>query len=202
MLPSAFSALTLLVGCQEGHPACKNWVMRCWCGYLSGARCRLFAYGPADATAITKHHHLLSQLNLDWFLHFWCRLTQVVLEKRPLNGCSSSCSNHVPLATEVQRHQSTTLWPILQVDRQVARWSEVDREADRQIPDTRQVVQNFIFFLCEICRLYWVHSYRTLWNNCHRTVSKYKPTIPRLCLAPSQHSLPPVLRPLYRSTCG
>ena len=25
--------------------------MRCWCGYLSGARCRLFAYGPADATA-------------------------------------------------------------------------------------------------------------------------------------------------------
>ena len=29
----------------------KNWVMRCWCGYVSGARCRLFAYGPADATA-------------------------------------------------------------------------------------------------------------------------------------------------------
>ena len=25
-------------------------VMRCWCGYLSGVRCRLFAYGPADAT--------------------------------------------------------------------------------------------------------------------------------------------------------
>ena len=30
---------------------CHNWVMRCWCGYLSGARCRLCAYGPADATA-------------------------------------------------------------------------------------------------------------------------------------------------------
>ena len=29
-----FSALTLLVGCQEEHPACKNWVMRCWCGCL------------------------------------------------------------------------------------------------------------------------------------------------------------------------
>ena len=26
-------------------------VMQCWCGYLSGARCRLFAYGPSDATA-------------------------------------------------------------------------------------------------------------------------------------------------------
>ena len=47
---TAFTALTLLVGRQEEHPACKNWVMRCWCGYLSGARCRLLAYGPADAT--------------------------------------------------------------------------------------------------------------------------------------------------------
>ena len=42
----------LLVGRQEEHPACKkNWVVGCWHGYLSGARCRL-AYGPADATAI------------------------------------------------------------------------------------------------------------------------------------------------------
>jgi len=48
---NAFSALTLLVGRQEGHPACKNWVARYWHGYLSGARCKWFAYGPADATA-------------------------------------------------------------------------------------------------------------------------------------------------------
>jgi len=34
----------------------KNWVVGCWCGYLSGARCRL-AYGPDDATAT---HCLLS----------------------------------------------------------------------------------------------------------------------------------------------
>ena len=52
-----FSALMLLVGRQEGHPACKNWVMGCWRGYLSWARCRL-AYGPADATAT---HCLLLQ---------------------------------------------------------------------------------------------------------------------------------------------
>ena len=37
---------------QEEHPACKNWVVGWWCGYLSGAIfCILFAYGPADATA-------------------------------------------------------------------------------------------------------------------------------------------------------
>jgi len=49
--PIAFSALALLVGHQEEHLTFKNWVMRCWRGYLSGARCEWFAYGPADATA-------------------------------------------------------------------------------------------------------------------------------------------------------
>ena len=48
----AFNALTLLVGRQEGHLACKklSGTVGCWHGYLSEARCRL-AYGPADATA-------------------------------------------------------------------------------------------------------------------------------------------------------
>jgi len=46
----AFSALMLLVGWQEGYPACKNWVMGCWRGCLSGQRCRL-ACGAADAIA-------------------------------------------------------------------------------------------------------------------------------------------------------
>ena len=50
----AFSTLTLLVERQGDHPDCKNWVIGCWCGYLSGASCRLFAYGPTDATAIAK----------------------------------------------------------------------------------------------------------------------------------------------------
>ena len=34
----AFSALTLLVGRQEEHTACENWVVKCWCGCLSGLR--------------------------------------------------------------------------------------------------------------------------------------------------------------------
>jgi len=81
-LDFAFSALTLLVGRQEEHPACKNWVVGCWHGYLSGARCRL-AYGPADATAT---HCLLLQKNPDCFLLFWYRLIWVAPEKGPLNG--------------------------------------------------------------------------------------------------------------------
>ena len=60
----AFSALTLLVGRQEGHLACKKLKEVGYRhGYMSGARCRL-AYGPADATAT---HCLLLQLNPDWF---------------------------------------------------------------------------------------------------------------------------------------
>jgi len=56
----AFSALTLLVWWQEGHPACKKLsseVLACQRGSLSGARCRL-AYGLADAIAT---HCLLLQ---------------------------------------------------------------------------------------------------------------------------------------------
>ena len=49
-----FSAWTLLVGRQEEHPVCKKCLIGCWCGYLSGARCRLFAYGPADAAAAAR----------------------------------------------------------------------------------------------------------------------------------------------------
>ena len=63
VLSSACSALTLLVGQQEGIRPVKNWVVGCWHGYLSEARCRL-AYGPADATAT---HGLLLQQNPDCF---------------------------------------------------------------------------------------------------------------------------------------
>ena len=41
--------------------------MRCRCGYLSGARCRLFAYSPANATAVPKPHLLLPYVNPDCF---------------------------------------------------------------------------------------------------------------------------------------
>ena len=72
-----FSALTLLVGHQEEHPACRNWVM------VSGARCRLFAYmfQPMPLHPKTPSSQVLP---------FWYRLTQVVLEKWRLNGCNSS----------------------------------------------------------------------------------------------------------------
>ena len=58
----------------------------CWHGYLSGARCRL-AYGPADAAAT----HSLASVKSTLVLPFWYRLTQVVPDKGPLNGCVCVC---------------------------------------------------------------------------------------------------------------
>jgi len=40
----------------RGSGLLKNWVVRCWHGYVSWSRCR-FAYGPADA--ISTHYLLL-----------------------------------------------------------------------------------------------------------------------------------------------
>ena len=78
----AFSALMLLVGRQEGHPVCKNWLVGCWRGYLPGARCRL-AYGSADATATQCLASVKSRL----VLLFWYWLTRVVPDNGPLYGC-------------------------------------------------------------------------------------------------------------------
>jgi len=76
----AFSALTLLVGRQEGHLACKKRVVGCWRGYLSRARCRL-AYGPTDATATLKLNQLPKYL-----LDLNCVLRRL---------STSSCRGHV-----------------------------------------------------------------------------------------------------------
>ena len=79
----AFSALTLLVGRQEGHPACKKqsggvlawvsvWSEMQTCIWPSCCHCHSLFLAPVKSRLV---------------LPIWYRLTQVVLEKRPLNGC-------------------------------------------------------------------------------------------------------------------
>ena len=51
-------------GGRKGIWPVKNWVVGCWHGYLSGARCRL-AYGPADAIAT---HCLLLQIGFTFLV--------------------------------------------------------------------------------------------------------------------------------------
>jgi len=45
-----FSALTLLIGRQEGHPACKSWVLICWLATIWLEHCTTYSS--------TCHHHL------------------------------------------------------------------------------------------------------------------------------------------------
>jgi len=78
--PIAFSALTLLVGRQEGHPACKN------CG---GAGVVVCLEQDADLHMAQPMPLPLtvSRFSKIRILPFWYWLTRVVPEKRPLNGC-------------------------------------------------------------------------------------------------------------------
>jgi len=79
----AFSALTLLVGRQEGHPACKKteW----W-----GAGMVICLERGAD---LHMAQLIPLPLTVSWFnkieigLPFWYRLTRVVPDKGSLNGC-------------------------------------------------------------------------------------------------------------------
>jgi len=78
---TAFSALTLLVGWQEGHPACKKteW----W-----GAGVVVCLERGADLHTAQLMRLPLLQKNPDWF--YLSVLTWVVPDKGTLNVCSSS----------------------------------------------------------------------------------------------------------------
>jgi len=71
------------LGGRKGIRPVKNWVVGCWRGYLSAARCRR-AYVPADAAVSCFS-------NIQIGLPFWYRLTRVVRDKGPLNGCVCAC---------------------------------------------------------------------------------------------------------------
>jgi len=61
---SAFSALMLLVGRQEGHSACKKLSGRCWHGYLSGRGADFHM-----AQLMPQHSLSLAPVNPGWFYH-------------------------------------------------------------------------------------------------------------------------------------
>jgi len=83
----AFSASMLLVGRQEGHPACEK--LEWW-----GAGMVICLDRGADLhMAQWCHYHSLSLASVKFrlVLPFWYRLTRVVLDKGSLNGCVCFC---------------------------------------------------------------------------------------------------------------
>ena len=79
----AFSALTLLVGRHERHPACKKLSdgVLAWLSVWSEVQTCIWPSG--------FHCHSLSLASVKsrLVLPFWYRLTRVVPDKKPLNGC-------------------------------------------------------------------------------------------------------------------
>ena len=98
---TAFSALTPLVGRQEGHPACKKlsgevlaWLSVCrevhTCIWPSWCRC---------------HSLSLASVKSRLVLPFWYGLTRVVLDKGPLNGCVYWVTGFSALTMLVGHHE-------------------------------------------------------------------------------------------------
>ena len=83
----AFSALTLLVGQQEGHPACKKLStgMLAWLSVWSKVQTCIW---PSWCHCLSLS---LASVKSKLVLPFWYRLTWVVPEKGPLNGCVYWC---------------------------------------------------------------------------------------------------------------
>jgi len=109
----AFSALTLLVGRQEGHPACKK--------QSGGVLAWLSVWNKVQTCVWPSWCHCHS-LSLAWVksrlvLPFWYQLTRVVPEEGPLNGCmflecyDMICLNiSAPSLLQFRRDLKTTLF--------------------------------------------------------------------------------------------
>ena len=83
------------LGGRKGIWSVKNWVVGCWCGYFSAARCRL-ACGPADPTAT----HCLLLLKV-----FFCKFDRsflVTLLTNKQQFCGGSNSTDVLMFFNVQ----------------------------------------------------------------------------------------------------
>jgi len=82
----AFSALTLLVGREEGHPACEK--------QSGGVLGWLSAWSEVQTCIWPRWRHChslsLASVKSRLVLRFWYQLTQAVAEKGPLNRCVCS----------------------------------------------------------------------------------------------------------------
>jgi len=91
---SAFSALTLLVGRQEGHPACKKLSggLLAWLSVWSEVQtciCSTWCHCHSLSLASVKSKALKAEALVMVPFRYW--LTWVVLDKGPLNLCVCAC---------------------------------------------------------------------------------------------------------------
>jgi len=134
----AFSALTLLVGRQEGHPACKK---------LSGEALAWLSVWSDVQTCIWPrwwycHSLSLASVKSRLVLPFWYQLTWVVPEKGPLNGCVCVCV----YGTSSRHSQSAVPW--LSHWENLTRWRNGDYESPRTSVHNNQCVHTLGNLYC------------------------------------------------------
>ena len=132
----AFSALTLLVGWQEGHPACKK---------LSGGVLVWLSVWSEVQTCIWPswfHCHSLSFASVKsrLVLLFWYRLTWVVPEKGPLNGCVCVCTQEEQLKQPSATNDTTEVCTV------VSSWQCSPNSYSAMFSHIRQAVSMCILF--------------------------------------------------------
>ena len=108
---SAFCALTPLVGSQEEHPACKQLTdeVLVWLSVWSEVQSVCISSSWCHCHPKTPSPLATFKSRLVLPFQYW--LTQVVLEKRLLNGSSSSsssygCEKHTQQTTELGNNRS------------------------------------------------------------------------------------------------
>jgi len=75
------------LGGRKGiRPVKSEWWVRCWLRYLPESELQMACIWSSWCHC---HPIIICSSKIHNGLPFWCRLTQVVLEKRPLNKCSS-----------------------------------------------------------------------------------------------------------------
>jgi len=98
-----FSALTLLVGWQEGHPACKK--------LSGGVLAWLSVWSKVQPCIWPSRFHCrslsLASVKSRLFLPFWYRLTRVVPDKGPLKGVCVCFLDFVMVQVEICIHLCT-----------------------------------------------------------------------------------------------
>ena len=121
----SFSALTLLVGRQEGHLACKKLsvVVLAWLSVWSEVQTCIW---PSWC-----HCHSLSLASVKsrLVLHFWYRLTRVVPKKGPLNGCMCVCnrSNYWETDDASQDNHQSASWYYIFLNKEAQNEQREDR---------------------------------------------------------------------------
>ena len=149
-LPSVLWSCWL--GSRKGIQPVKCWVVRCWRGYQSGARCRLENMHMAQRLPLPLTVSCFSKIQIGFTFLVPAHL--VVPEKGPLNGCVCVC---IALWTRVR---TTTLEYVLRTNQALGGLDSLQPTDTKWRGDNDQWMHRVTGLTCS-SQFSWVHVLRT-----------------------------------------